>query len=303
VGPGEVFWDAANVLAGTALIELPMEEAYTPTVAAEQGAETRCFLLDWDVPEARYAIGWDVAAGTPGQVQRAAIYRVARADRDALRALDAAAAGPGWGCAPSLGLRAQTLLGSWRPDAGATRLRDGLGRRVEATDELLLQIRYRVDPGAAARPDVSTARLVTATAVATPLRVITVTNPMWLLDSAMAIPAGAADARHWFAVDPSDVDAGGASFTLYGVTPLMHDRGASWSLARLPDGGAAQCLMHVPAWRTEWFGQYLLDEPVRFTPGDRVELECHWDNSAAGARDLAWGDEVCLALLLIGEAP
>lgn len=42
---------------------------------------------------------------------------------------------------------------------------------------------------------------------------------------------------------------------------------------------------------------------VRLWPLDQISIECHWNNSAPGARDVNWGagtqDEMCLGVLYI----
>ena len=61
--------------------------------------------------------------------------------------------------------------------------------------------------------------------------------------------------------------------------------------------GTTECMLDVPRWDFHWQGAYVLQNKTTFNPGDKMYLECHWDNSA-GTTDVNWGegtgDEMCL---------
>ena len=78
-------------------------------------------------------------------------------------------------------------------------------------------------------------------------------------------------------------------------------------------GGGEECLIDIPRWDFNWQGGYQLAEPIVFNPGDELEIECHWDNSAANQPyvdgvqlapvDVGWGegtgDEMCLGIVTV----
>jgi hypothetical protein len=72
-------------------------------------------------------------------------------------------------------------------------------------------------------------------------------------------------------------------------------------------------LLSIPNWDFAWQETYLLKEPVILEPGDELDVECHFDNTASNQvvvdgerlppRDVNWGDgttdEMCLGNVLI----
>ena len=79
--------------------------------------------------------------------------------------------------------------------------------------------------------------------------------------------------------------------------------------------GTNECLIHIPDWDFGWQGGYFLKEPTTMYAGDKLRLECEWDNSAenqpiidgekAAPQDVKWGegtgDEMCLGILYVTE--
>jgi hypothetical protein len=61
--------------------------------------------------------------------------------------------------------------------------------------------------------------------------------------------------------------------------------------------------LDIPRWDFNWQNSYRFLEPKVVLPGDQLAIECQWDNSAPGARDVNWGDgtrdEMCLGVLYI----
>jgi hypothetical protein len=64
-----------------------------------------------------------------------------------------------------------------------------------------------------------------------------------------------------------------------------------------------ECLLDIPDWNFHWQGSYGLSAPRTFNPGDKMYLECHWDNP--GATDVSWGegtgDEMCLGIYYVTQ--
>ena len=49
----------------------------------------------------------------------------------------------------------------------------------------------------------------------------------------------------------------------------------------LRSDGSRTCLLDIPKWNFHWQGFYRFRDPVPLHAGDRVLMECHWDNSPA----------------------
>jgi hypothetical protein len=113
---------------------------------------------------------------------------------------------------------------------------------------------------------------------------------------------------------PQDVGAGtaiktscdravSAPETIYGVAGHMHLRGRDISVTLDPGTSKERTLLHIPAWDFHWQDVYYLVHPVHVGPGDTVRVSCTFDNSAAPARYVLWGegttDEMCLGMLSV----
>ena len=66
-----------------------------------------------------------------------------------------------------------------------------------------------------------------------------------------------------------------------------------------------ECLLDIPRWDFHWQANYRFKEPKVVKSGDRIAVECHWDNSLPGARDVSWGegteDEMCLGIFYMTQ--
>jgi len=86
------------------------------------------------------------------------------------------------------------------------------------------------------------------------------------------------------------------------VVPHMHLHGTEIKLSALhPDGGST-CGIDIPRWDFHWQQFYYYVDPLPGAAGDRLRLECTFDNTA-GDQPLTWGekttDEMCLMYLYV----
>jgi hypothetical protein len=132
------------------------------------------------------------------------------------------------------------------------------------------------------------------------------TDVNWVLGHTMDIPAHTTDAVQRYAEDPTPymsylakgAIASNQPFTLYTAGLHMHTRGTRAITTIERQGGGSECALDIQKWSFHWQGSYAFREPKVFHPGDKLSLECHWDN--ASASDLNWGegtgDEMCLGI-------
>jgi hypothetical protein len=137
-------------------------------------------------------------------------------------------------------------------------------------------------------------------------------NPQWLISGGLRIAAGDPDAMFYFAFDPAAVIERDG-FAIWAVNLHMHRWGSAGSLAIQRADGTTECLLDIPAWDMNWMGDYWLEEPVEVRPGDRLYVECHFDNSATNQpivdgeiiepHDLEWGTdmEMCGGIMTISD--
>src|SRR5262249_21958843 len=116
------------------------------------------------------------------------------------------------------------------------------------------------------------------------------------------------------------VVAPNTAFTIWGAGLHMHTRGTHGRIGirrstTSATPGADDCALQIDKWDFHWQGSYSLVQPMQFAPGDQLELECHFDNTAGNqplvngvpmpVRDVNWGesttDEMCLGLFYITQ--
>jgi len=138
----------------------------------------------------------------------------------------------------------------------------------------------------------------------------------------MKIAAGDAEPQHTFEEGPAKADVATVvlngidltpGFQVHAVLPHMHTRGRKVDLTVVPPGGKTETLLCIVHWDFNWRRLYSLAEPGKVAVGDKLRVQCQWDNSDAGqpivdgkkapAEDLMWGegtyDEMCLAFMYI----
>jgi len=293
-------------------VTLPMAEAYTP---AQSPDDYRCFLIDWpaEYTETTYVTGFRAAPGNGAIVHHVIAFLATPAQRDAYAELDAAEDGPGYTCFGGTGGPSRTWLGGWAPGSAGNEMPDGLGLEVSAGSQIVLQVHYNTASSEPA-PDTTAIELKIEPSVETIARVMPWTNPDWLADGGMPIPADEADVVHAWGYDPTALTGGPISVYTAGLH--MHQLGTRGTLSVQRASGESECLLQIDAWDFHWQGAYGLAQPVRIEPGDELHIECHWDNSAAnqpivdGApavpQDAQWGegtgDEMCLGIFLTAPA-
>jgi hypothetical protein len=302
--------------AGLPRVDMRAQMAVPFTPMAKVGNdELRCFLLDHDpIDHTRYITGWDFEPGWRPEVHHVIVMAVDEDSVGDLMAKDGTDGRPGWDCWGGGGeiFSNSQFIGGWQPGDLPLALPDGIGRELPAHTRIVLQVHY--DTGHGVGPDQSALSMMLEDHVARVERGIPVGNPLWFVGDAMVIPANDPDAWVWFAYDPSDAITNRKSVELHKVMLHMHQLGSIGRVAILHPDGTAECLLNIPAWDFHWMADYYFDPPVALTPGDKLYVECHWDNSAANQpiingeqqapRTLHWGtdEEMCGAILTYSEA-
>ncbi len=135
--------------------------------------------------------------------------------------------------------------------------------------------------------------------------------------------AFAADTKHSFAFDPTPymgaltngVVGSQKAFKVYSATLHQHLLGSRSKIEILHENAPTECLLDIPRWDFHWQRSYGFKTPKVCRPGDRLNVECPWDNSAEAQpvidgvkrppQDVNWGEgtasEMCLGVLYITE--
>jgi hypothetical protein len=107
----------------------------------------------------------------------------------------------------------------------------------------------------------------------------------------------------------------GNAFQIYSASFHQHLLGTGGKLEIQRGTGGSECMLDIPRWDFHWQRTYPFSRAKIFRPGDKMSIECHWDNSAenqpyldgakATSRDVKWGegtrDEMCLGVLYVSE--
>ena len=279
-------------------LNLPIPVTYTQVDTPD---DYHCFVLDWPYDTVKYVSGFGANPGDPRVVHHVIAFLVAPSDVPTLQGLDDKEAGPGYTCFGSSGINANEWLGAWAPGSPGQDFPPGTGIRVEPGSKIALQIHYN-SLNAGPQPDKTSIDFKIDDSVVKEGKIQPWANPQWLDSKKMDIPAGMTDVEHHFAYDPSQFLTGGEPFTIYSSNLHMHTLGTRAKMEIQHAEAETECLLQIDDWNFHWQGSYGFQKPKTFHPGDKLYLECHWDNSAgnqSGApKDTWWGegttDEMCL---------
>jgi hypothetical protein len=286
-------------------------------------------VVDWPETTTRYVTGVGVLPGNRTTVHHLIAFYGDASLSPALREADEADPGPGYACSGSPGggmivggqgdgggggggLGAG-MLAAWAPGGAAADFPPDVGIPMTPGSVLVIQMHYNTVAWDG-EPDQTAVELKLDDAVARSAESTFFTNPFWVTQGTMVIPAGDPDVSHSFSFDPSLIYTGGAGFTIYGSALHMHTRATRASLIVERNGGN-ECLLDIPRWDFNWQMSYRLAQPYDFHPGDKLRIECHWDNSPENQpvvngmqlppQDLGWGEgtdkEMCLGGLFIAS--
>jgi hypothetical protein len=159
-----------------------------------------------------------------------------------------------------------TLVGMWFPGSAPLSMLDGVGIRVPAGANLVMEVHY--SPAHDPVNDHTVAGVHLVDSVAHELASSLVKNEEIL------IPAGAGDAQIEAARTIEE------PFTLYSITPHMHQLGTDFTVSiELPEQEAT-CLADVD-WDFEHQGTYRLREPLELPAGTTIRTTCIYDNTAS----------------------
>lgn len=295
-------------------LRLEMPEPYTPTGIPD---DYRCFLIEWPEDELRYVSGFRAVPGNNQVVHHVIAFLIPPGKGDVYRDYDADEEGPGYTCFGGPGaLGADTdigaeWLGGWAPGGQANENNGELGIPVQPGSLVVLQVHYNLR-GPVETPDQSAIEMRIEDEVGEVATIMPWTNPDWVMRSNMPIPARDRQVSHGFAFDPTTF-FGGDGFTIRAASLHMHLLGRKARASIQRQAGEEDCLLEIPDWDFNWQRMYSLETPVDFHAGDKLALECEWDNSPDNqpiiegqrqpSRSVNWGDgsfdEMCLAVFYV----
>lgn len=281
-------------------LEITPVEPYAPSPESGSVDDYRCFLLPYEFDQETYVVGSSVSPGQLALSHHALIYLIQPSALGAVEALEDEDEVSGYSCFGGPGGGALTTIGGWVPGATTAISTDGSAMVIPAGSRLVLQMHYNTlafGVGASLPDDQSTVKLWT-----------TPEQPAYRLESlplahlSMEIEPFESESRQQ-RVYTAPTDA-----TIVAVTPHMHLLGTSIEVS-VERAAGPECLVDIPAWDFHWQQQYTFTEALDVKKGDRITVECTYDNSLANQPDVngsqkmpetvRWGegtlDEMCLS--------
>lgn len=190
------------------------------------------------------------------------------------------------------------LVGMWFPGSGPLRFAPGQGMRIPRGACLVMEVHYGAHHDHEVL-DRTLAGIHLASAVDVELSSSLVKNETIL------IPAGSTDTTI------EAVRSFERPFTLYAITPHMHQLGTDFTVAIEAPGAGPACLADVE-WDFEHQGTYRLRTPRELPAGTQIRTTCRYDNSARNPnqfndppKDIVFGrsadHEMCQLTILTSE--
>lgn len=304
-------------------LQLALPQAYTPTLRPD---DHRCFAIEWPLQEFAYVTNVDVLPDQVDEVHHVIVSIAEPEDAATYYGADGENGRPGWYCLGMGGVDGAPLprqIGGWVPGAGREPPPEGTGIGVKPGSVMVVQMHYNTLV-AEPRPDQSTILVETAEEVELPASSFLLTDPNWLQPGGMPIAAGDPHAHHEFIVPTAVlplVFGKPAGLTLSDPWVIhngfihMHTRGKSGRVSLLRKNGTEQIMLDIRDWDFNWQSTYRFDRELLLEPGDRLKLECDWDNTQDNqdivngvpqtAQYIEWGDgtgdEMCLMSVLMTQ--
>jgi hypothetical protein len=297
--------------------DLVLEVPHDMTLAADGGDLFRVFVLPTGLREDKHVAAVEVRPGNRRVAHHALVYfdlsgkarELEKSTRQKQHTSGGRDCGPGYSAAMGVGFppgdeRQFGELGAWAPGQGVHRLPEGVGYRLPAGADVLLQVHYhRTGRAESDRPRVG---LYFARG---PVR--HTLEGVVLAGRFLFIPAGEAHFAVRAAAEVQD------DCLLHSVLPHMHRLGRAVRVTLRPPRGPARTLLAIRDWDYNVQEAYFLKTPLRLAAGSRVELDAVFDNSADNPanparppRPVVFGerteDEMCFVFLgvtAVGPGP
>jgi hypothetical protein len=294
-----------------------------PFYAQKSPDEYRCFVLDWPETAPKFITGFNVVPGQPQLVHHANLFFINPDSVATYQAKDDAAPGAGYECYnfPSP-IGEGGWIGTFVPGSLGADFPAGAGLKILPGSKLFIQVHYNITNGGP-KPDQTSIEVKLEDKVRKEGSVQAWADPKWMSERfSMRIPKGEADVGHRFSMDPTPYLSlanrtflDGKPIKLYMATAHMHAWGKSAKMEIERADGTKDCLLDIPKWQFHWQLPYSLKDYKVLNPGDKLAVECHWDNSEANqpyidgvkqaSKDINWGarteDEMCVGGFFISQ--
>lgn len=244
-----------------------MEDYVIPASTADL---YRCFVLPVDNPTDRYITGLEVIPGNRAMVHHVLVFQD---NTGAAAALDAEDIEPGYNSFGGIGVSSAKLIGVWAPGASAFFTPPGMGIKLLANADIVIQVHYP----ATSTTEVDSTRIKLRLAPPGVQREIAI-DPIldhWntITDGPLVIAPNVVDTFH--AQYTSPIPA-----TITAVAPHSHLLGRSMRAWAVKPGGEVVPIIDIPRWDFRWQGLYSFRHPIFLPQGTTLHCETVYDNTS-----------------------
>jgi len=229
----------------------------------------RCFVIPSGLATDKYITEIEALPGDRSIVHHILIFE----DTSNVPAqLDAADPGPGYTNFGGTGSNTSKLIGVWVPGQSVNRLPAGLGIKLNANTNIILQIHY--PGGTIGRVDSTEIRFNLS---ATPLREVYIDPPLnhFQLDNGpLFIPANTTKTFTAHFTVPLDL-------SVLAVGPHMHNIGRSITSYGVTPSQDTIPFIHIPEWHFHWQGTYSFQRVLHLPAGTTLYSSAFYDNTTA----------------------
>ena len=186
--------------------------------------------------------------------------------------LDAADPEPGYSSFGGIGSNSATLIGAWVPGSQPNIYPTGMGVRLKAGANIILQIHYA--PSSSGKTDSTMLRLKTTEVPQREVFIQPILNHTGsLTNGPLIIPANTTKIFN-ASYTNNLVDA-----TIISIAPHMHLIGKSIKSWALSPTGDTTKLIKIDNWDFHWQGSYLFKKAMKLPRGSKLQSEAYYDNT------------------------
>jgi Copper type II ascorbate-dependent monooxygenase, N-terminal domain/Secretion system C-terminal sorting domain/Copper type II ascorbate-dependent monooxygenase, C-terminal domain len=239
------------------------------TIPASTADNYRCFVLPINNPTDRYITGLEVLPGNTEMVHHVLVFQDATGEA---QALDDASIEPGYESFGGIGVDDAKLIGIWAPGASAYFTPTGMGLKLLANANIVIQVHYP----ATSTVEVDSTRINIQLAPPGFQRELAL-DP--ILDHVVTITDGP------LLIAPNVVDTFHAQYTIpipgtiTAVAPHSHLLGKRMTAWAVTPGGETIPIIDIPRWDFRWQGLYSFRNPIFLPQGTTLHCETVYDNT------------------------
>ena len=236
----------------------------------------RCFVLSVDNPVDRFITALEVVPGNRSMVHHVLVFEDITGQA---RQLDQNDPGPGYTSFGGIGVPSAKLLGAWVPGQRTFHTAPGMGMRLRANADLVIQVHYPPTGDV----EVDSTRVNLRMSSDASLRNLSIDpvlrhfSPI-LQNGPFVIPAGQVRTFHTRYTVPTNI-------TATGVAPHAHLVCTSMRSYAVTPAGDTIRLIDIPRWDFNWQGFYDFRTPVFIPAGSQLHGFATYDNTVNNPRN------------------